>query len=62
MTKEDQPAFDEKEILLVDIPVTDENSALNLLVAFVTLAHKRGVYNLNESAKIWECIQKFNKK
>jgi hypothetical protein len=46
---------------LVDIPVKDENSALNLLVGFVFLAHKRGVYSLEESAKIWECVQKFQK-
>ena len=46
---------------LVDIPVNDENSALNLLVGFVFLAHKRGVFTLEESAKIWECVKKFQK-
>jgi len=46
---------------LVDLPVNDENSALNLLVGFVFLAHKRGVFTLEESAKIWECVKKFQK-
>jgi hypothetical protein len=46
---------------LVDIPVVDENSALNLLVGFVFLAHKRGVFSLEESSKIWECVKKFQK-
>ena len=46
---------------LVDVQVTDENIALNLLVSFISLAHKRGVFTLDESAKIWECISKFNR-
>jgi hypothetical protein len=49
------------EIKLVDIPVNDENIALNLLVGFVSVAHKRGVFTLEESSKIWECVKKFQK-
>jgi predicted transcriptional regulator len=49
------------QIRLVDVQVTDENVALNLIVSFVTLAHKRGVFSLDESAKIWECIKIFDK-
>ena len=49
------------EIKLVDVPVKDENAALNLLVGFVFLAHKRGVFTLEESSKIWECVKKFQK-
>jgi hypothetical protein len=44
---------------LIGIEVTNENVALNLLVSFVNLAHSRNAFNLQESAKIWECIQKF---
>lgn len=47
---------------LVDIEVVDEIVALNLLVSFVNLAQRRGVFTLDESAKIWECIKKFQKK
>ena len=46
---------------LVDIPVTNENMALNLLVSFVNLAQRRGAFNIDESAKIYECIKKFQK-
>ena len=44
---------------LIGIEVSNENVALNLLVSFVNLAHSRNAFNLQESAKIWECIQKF---
>ena len=51
-----------QEIRLVDMVVTDENVALNILVSFVSLAQQRGAFRLEESAKIWECIQLFQKK
>ncbi len=59
--KNDQPALAPEKELLTDIVITDENVALNLMVSFLSLANMRGCFNLNESAKIWECIQKFQK-
>ena len=50
-----------REIRLVDVEVTDENVALNLLVSFITLAHKRGAFGIDEASKIWECIKVFEK-
>lgn len=50
---------EEKQVKLIDVEVKDENVALNLLVAFVQHAHTKGVYTIQESAKIWECINKF---
>ena len=47
---------------LNDVKITNENEALNMLVYFLHLAQKRGVFNLQESAKIWECVQMFMKK
>jgi len=47
------------EVLLVNVPVTDDNAALNVLVGFVGIAQKRGAFNIQESAKIWECVQRF---
>lgn len=47
------------EVRLTDIPVTDENMALNILVSFLGVAQKRGTFSIAESAKIFECIQKF---
>jgi hypothetical protein len=49
------------DIRLVDIQINDENTALNVMVGFLNVAHKRGVFTIDESAKIWECISKFQK-
>ena len=51
----------QKEVRLVEVEVTDENIALNLLVSFISLAQKRGTFTIDESAKIWECISTFSK-
>ena len=53
---------EQKEVLLNDIVISDPNSALNVLVSFVNLANKRGAFTIQESAKIWECVQMFQKK
>ena len=47
------------EVPLVNIKVDDDNVALNLLVAFVGVAQKRGSFNVQEASKIWECISRF---
>jgi len=47
--------------LLTSVEVTDENVAFNLIISFLTLAQKRGSFTIDESAKIWECIKKFQK-
>ena len=46
---------------LVNIPIKDENTALNVMVSFLSLAQKRGTFTIDESAKIWECINKFQR-
>ena len=51
----------QKEVRLVDVQISDENIALNVMVSFLTLAHKRGSFSIDESAKIWECIKMFQK-
>jgi len=58
---ETQQVETQQEIKLVDILVKDENTALNVMVGFLNVAHKRGAFLIDESAKIWECIQKFQK-
>ena len=52
---------EQKEIKLVDVTVSDENVALNLMVSFLSLAQRRGCFSFDESAKIWECVKKFQK-
>lgn len=48
-----------KQTRLVDIPVTNQNEGLQLIVTFLNLAQKRGAFTLDESAKIWECVKFF---
>ncbi len=64
--KVDQPIINEeppvqKKVLLTSVEVTDENVALNLIVSFLGLAQKRGAFTIDEAAKIWECIKRFQK-
>lgn len=56
---EKEAAVPEPQKRLVDEDVTDQNKALNLLVSFINVAQKRGVFNVEESSKIWECIKQF---
>jgi hypothetical protein len=57
----EQKTEEKPEVKLVDVKVVDENVALNLLVSFLNLAQRRGVFTMDESAKIWECVKKFQK-
>jgi hypothetical protein len=52
-------AAPQQEMRLIDVSITDENIALNVLVSFLNVAQKRGTFSIAESAKIYECIQKF---
>jgi uncharacterized protein (DUF1697 family) len=57
---ENRPVEEKSDkINVLDVDVTDENVALNILVTFVNIAQKRGAFNLAESAKIWDCIKMF---
>lgn len=46
---------------LSDVSIDNENIALNVMVAMLNMAQKRGAFNMEESAKCWECVQKFTK-
>ena len=50
---------EKSQVRLVDIPLTTQQDALQLIVTFVNLAQKRGSFTLDESAKLWECIKMF---
>ena len=52
---------DKKEVKLTDVEIINENVALNVIVSFLNLAQRRGVFSMDESAKIWECVKKFQK-
>ena len=51
----------DSQVQLSDVPVTDENSALNIIVSYLHIAQKRGAFNLQESSKLWECVRMFMK-
>jgi hypothetical protein len=53
------PPAPQPEQRLTEVKIVDENTALNVMVSFLNLAQKRGTFSIDESAKIWECIQKF---
>ena len=48
-----------RQVNVVDVEVTNENVALNVMVALLNMAQRRGVYTMQESAKAWECVSKF---
>lgn len=50
---------EKKQTRLVDVPISNQNEALQLIVTFLNLAQKRGAFTLDESAKLWECVKKF---
>ena len=60
---EDIPKVEEipkvEMVRLVDVPVVNQDVALNLMVSFLNTAQSRGVFNIEESAKIWECVRFF---
>jgi len=47
---------------LTEIPIVDDNAALNVMVGFLDTAQKRGAFSLDESAKVWECVKRFIQK
>lgn len=51
-----------KKLNLLEIEVTNENTALNVLIGFLNIAQKRGAFAIIESSKIHECIKVFMRK
>lgn len=54
-SKEEKPP----QINLLEVDVTNEQVALNVLIGFLGVAQRRGCFAMNESAKIFECVNKF---
>ena len=59
---ENKPEKVSNKINLLDAEITNENSALNVLIGFLNIAQKRGTFAINESSKIHECIKVFMRK
>ena len=60
--QQQQPQQQQQEFQLSSMKVTDQNSSLNTMIYIVFLAQKRGAFSLEESAKLWECIEIFKPK
>ena len=50
------------KIDLLQVDITNENIALNVLIGFIGIAQSRGCYAINESSKIYEAIKFFQGK
>jgi hypothetical protein len=48
------------DVRLVDVRVDSQLTALNVMVGFLNMAQRRGAFDIQESAKIYECIRLFN--
>ena len=51
----------QRQVSLTQIPVNTENDALNMLVAFLQVAQKRGAFSLEEAGKIMEAVGVFQR-
>ena len=58
---EQENVVEKKETKLTDVEIVNEHVALNVIVSFLNLAQRRGAFTIDESAKIWECVKKFQK-
>lgn len=56
---ETSESSEDKKQNLDDLKVENQEMALNLMGQFLELAQKRGAFNFQESAKIYECIKFF---
>jgi hypothetical protein len=59
ITMDTVPEQSTAQTSIMNVEIKDENVALNIMVSFLNIAQKRGAFNLEESARIWECVQKF---
>jgi hypothetical protein len=64
LNQQQQPTQEQQQqpqVKLADLKVNTENDALNYMVGFLELAQRRGVFTLEEAAKINECVAKFRR-
>ena len=43
----------QKEVNIMDVPVSNQNIALNVMVFFLNSAQRRGAFSMDESAKMF---------
>ena len=53
------PTLSDQVRSLLSVEIENQNVALNVLIGFIGIAQRRGVFAIDESAKIFECIKSF---
>ena len=53
------PTMADQVRALLAAEIENQNIALNVLIGFIGVAQRRGVFAIDESAKIFECIKSF---
>ena len=48
-----------KEVNIMDVPVSSQDIALNVMVFYLNSAQRRGAFSMDESAKVWEAVKMF---
>lgn len=59
--QEQQQPQQGQQVNLLEMPVTNENEALNVMVNFLHLAQRRGAFAIAESSKIYDCVKVFQR-
>ena len=59
--QEQQQPQQQQQVNLLEMPVTNENEALNVMVNFLHLAQRRGAFAIAESSKIYDCVKVFQR-
>ena len=47
----------QKQVQLSEVNIDNENTALNVMVAMLNMAQRRGAFSMEESSKCWECVR-----
>ena len=58
---ENAPEEKPPQMNLLEVSIDNEQVALNVIIGFLGVAQRRGVFAINESAKIFECVNKFQR-
>jgi hypothetical protein len=59
--QQSQQPQQQQQVNLLEMPVTNENEALNVMVNFLHLAQRRGAFAIAESSKIYDCVKIFQR-
>ena len=58
-TPQENPS--QQKVLVKDVQVNNDSTAINLMAFMLEVAHRRGAFTLEEASKIHECITQLQK-